>query len=48
MNLKHPLRASIFSLLIMVILAACGYRGTMEAPKPEVSDGSQLECSAFD
>ncbi len=42
MHLKHPLRASIFSLFILVILAACGSKGTMEAPKPEVSDESQL------
>jgi len=42
MHLKHPLRASIFSLFIMVILAACGSMGVMEAPKPEVSDESRL------
>jgi len=42
MHLKHPLRASIFILFILVILAACGSKGTMEAPKPEVSDESQL------
>jgi hypothetical protein len=42
MHLKHPLRASIFSLSIMVILAACGFMGIMEAPIPEVSDESRL------
>jgi len=42
MHLKHPLRASIFSLFVMVILAACGSTGIMEALKPEVSDESRL------
>lgn len=42
MHLKYSLRASIFSLFIMVILAACGSKGVMEAPKPEVSDESWL------
>ena len=42
MHFKHPLCASIFSLFIMVILAACGSMGIIEAPKPEVSDESWL------
>jgi hypothetical protein len=42
MHLKHPMRASIFSLFIMVILAACGSRGIMEVLKPKVSDESRL------
>ncbi len=42
MHLKHPLHTSIFSLFVMVIIAACGSMGIMEALKPEVSDESWL------
>jgi len=42
MYLKHLLRASIFSFLITIILAACGSMEILEEPEPEVSEGIQL------
>ena len=43
MNLKHVIRASIFSFLILIILAACGSKGgVIEEPEPEVSENIQL------
>ena len=42
MHLNHPLHASISSLFIMVILAACGSMGIMETPEPELSDEGRL------